>query len=77
MRRTVHGRIRYYTLELIPNLFGEWILVRTYGSIKKLKPTRVIQRIYSDAHEAIASMDAIKDQKQKRGYELQYPFSMT
>lgn len=68
MTRSVKGRVRYYTLELIPNLFGEWMVVRTYGSIKKLKPTGVIREIYNDAEAAIASMQLVISAKQKRGY---------
>lgn len=68
MTRTVKGRVRYYRIELIPNLFGEWILSRTYGSIKRLKPARIITEIYPDAKEAAASMEALIAVKQKKGY---------
>lgn len=68
MTRTVKGRVRYYRIELIPNLFGEWILSRTYGSIKRLKPTRIIREIYLSAEEAAASMEALIAVKQKKGY---------
>lgn len=68
MTRSVKGRVRYYTLELIPNLFGEWMVVRTYGSIKKLKPTGVIREIYNDAEAAIASMQLLISTKLKKGY---------
>ncbi|MCL4431780.1 MAG: WGR domain-containing protein [Epsilonproteobacteria bacterium] len=68
MIRSVKGRVRYYTLELIPNLFGEWMLVRTYGSIKKLKPTGVIREIYDNAEAAAESLQSLINAKQKKGY---------
>ena len=68
MTRIVKGRVRYYTLGLIPNLFGEWMVVRTYGSIKKLKPTGVIREIYNDAETAVASMQLLISTKHKKGY---------
>lgn len=68
MTRSVKGRVRYYTLELIPNLFGERMLVRTYGSIKKTKPTGVIREIYNDAEAAVASMQLLITTKLKKGY---------
>jgi len=68
MTRSVKGRARYYTLELIPNLFGEWMVVRTYGSIKKLKPTGVIREIYNDVEAAVASMQLLISTKHKKGY---------
>lgn len=68
MIRTVRGRVRYYTLELIPNLFGEWMLIRTYGSIKQLKPTRVIREIYDNAEEAFEMIETVIKAKTKKGY---------
>lgn len=68
MIRHVKGRVRYYTLELIPNLFGEWMVVRTYGSIKKLKPTGVIREIYNDAEAAAESIQSLINAKLKKGY---------
>jgi predicted DNA-binding WGR domain protein len=68
MIRSVKGRVRYYTLELIPNLFGEWMVVRTYGSIKKLKPTGVIREIYDNAEAAAESMQLLISAKLKKGY---------
>lgn len=68
MTRSVKGRVRYYTLELIPNLFGEWMVVRTYGSIKKLKPTGVIREIYDSAEVAAESIQSLISAKLKKGY---------
>jgi predicted DNA-binding WGR domain protein len=68
MTRSVKGRVRYYTIEIIPNLFSEWMVIRTYGSIKKLKPTGVIREIYNDAEAAVASIELLISTKQKKGY---------
>lgn len=68
MTRSVNGRVRYYTFELIPNLFGEWMVVRTYGSIKKLKPTGVIREIYDNAEEAMVVMRLLIRAKENKGY---------
>lgn len=68
MTRIVNARVRYYTLELIPNLFGEWMLIRTYGSIKKLRPTGAIREIYNNVEEASVSMKLLIEAKHKKGY---------
>lgn len=68
MTRSVKGRVRYYTFELFPNLFGEWMVVRTYGSIKKLKPTGVIREIYDNAEAATESIQSLISAKLKKGY---------
>jgi predicted DNA-binding WGR domain protein len=72
MIRTVRGRVRYYTLELTPNLFGEWILSRTYGALRARRPTGVIRQIYMSAKEAYAAMEALLEAKGKRGYTEQH-----
>lgn len=72
MTRSVKGRVRYYTFELIPNLFGEWMVVRTYGSIKKLKPTGVIREIYDNSEEAMCAMKLLIRAKEKKGYASRY-----
>jgi predicted DNA-binding WGR domain protein len=68
LTRTVHERERYYTIQLLENLFGESVLTRTYGSIKNVKPTGRVQMIYSSTIEAIEAFMQILKVKQKRGY---------
>lgn len=68
MRRSVKGKERYYTITLIRNLFGEVLLIRTYGSVNKAKPTGVRQQVYTDAAEAEESMMILIHEKQKKGY---------
>ncbi|MFA5216282.1 WGR domain-containing protein [Sulfuricurvum sp.] len=69
MSRVVNAKERYYKIELIPNLFGEVLLIRTFGSLNRLKPTGVIRQTYNDVQEAMAIMNALIHAKAKRGYE--------
>lgn len=68
--RTVNKRMRYYKVELISNLFGEYLLIRTYGAYSRAKPTRVICERYATAQEAKSVKEEILHQKQLRGYFL-------
>ena len=68
MKRSVEGRVRYYTFELIPNLFGEWVLLRTYGSMKRLKPTGIKSEVFSAVADAVESMESLICRKKKKGY---------
>jgi len=69
MRRSVNAKERYYKIELLPTLFGEVLLIRTFGSVNRLKPTGVIRQTYSDVQEAMVIMNALIHAKIKRGYE--------
>lgn len=68
--RSVHERKRYYKVELIPNLFGEYLLIRTYGAYGRAKPTRVICDSYPTVQEAKRVRQSLIRQKQLRGYSL-------
>lgn len=68
MTRHVKGKERYYRIEVLPNLFGEYLLIRTYGSSSRLKPSGVIGAIYSQREDAEDSMAQLRSQKIKRGY---------
>lgn len=68
MIRSVNAQERYYKIELIPNLFGEVLLIRTYGSANKLKPTGVITQIYANTLEAVDAQERLINQKRKKGY---------
>jgi predicted DNA-binding WGR domain protein len=68
MTRSVNGRVRYYTFELFPTLFGESIVIRTYGSVQKSKPTGEIKEVYSNQVDAQHSVDVLIASKHKRGY---------
>lgn len=66
--RTLNQRERYYTIQLLPNLFGESIVIRTYGSTQKVKPTGEIKEVYSNQADAQHSIDVLIASKYRRGY---------
>lgn len=68
LKRTVNAKERYYALELIANLFGEYLLIRTYGACTNSKPTRVISNTYEILMDAKTAMETILHEKHKRGY---------
>lgn len=68
MTRVVKAHERYYTLELVCNLFEEWMVIRTYGSSKKLKPTGEICDVYTTIQEAQEKMNLILSRKYQKGY---------
>lgn len=68
MTRVVKAQERYYTLELVCNLFEEWMVIRTYGSSKKLKPTGEIRNVYATMQEAQETMNLILCHKHQKGY---------
>ena len=68
MTRCVDSKMRYYSIELICNLFDEWLLIRSYGSMKRKAPTRVIQMLFATKEEAQRSLSLLIDTKAKRGY---------
>lgn len=66
--RTVNERERYYSLQILPNLFGETLVIRTFGSSKNVKATGTIQEIYATQTEAHHKVDVLIASKRKRGY---------
>jgi predicted DNA-binding WGR domain protein len=70
LTRTVNERKRYYAIELIANLFGEFLLIRTYGACVRAKPTGVIHEIYQDQAKAQHALEVLLEHKYTRGYEL-------
>jgi predicted DNA-binding WGR domain protein len=52
----------------MPNLFGESIVIRTYGSLQKSKSTGEIKEVYSNQVDAQHSVDVLIASKHKRGY---------
>ncbi|HQS67869.1 MAG TPA: WGR domain-containing protein [Sulfuricurvum sp.] len=68
LKRTVNSKERYYALELIANLFDEYLVIRTYGSCTNTKPTGVISNTYKTLNTAQEAMEKVLHEKQKRGY---------
>ena len=70
LKRIVNERERYYEMELIANLFGEYLFIRTYGGSRRSKPTRSIQQSFKSYCEADTAFHKLLQEKCKRGYAL-------
>ena len=70
MTRCVNSKVRFYSIELICNLFDEWLLIRSYGSMKRKAPTGVIQMLFTTKEEALSSLQLLLIVKEKRGYKM-------
>ena len=68
MTRCVDSKMRYYSIELICNLFDEWLLIRSYGSMKRKAPTGVIQMLFATKEEAQKALNTLIWIKEKKGY---------
>ena len=62
------GRHRYYRLLTYPTLFGEFLLIREFGSMKNKKPTGVIKEYFSSVLELENTLNKIYREKIKKGY---------
>jgi predicted DNA-binding WGR domain protein len=58
---------RYYTLEVVGGLFGNWGLVREWGRIGRSGRTRTDW--FASRADACAASDQLGRQKSKRGYQ--------
>jgi len=70
MIRTVNERMRWYRLELLPNLFGEWLLIRSFGSIGRSRATGVKTELYNNPLLAQKVYESLVRSKTKKGYTL-------
>lgn len=60
--------IRYYSLELSVNLFGEFLVERIYGNVSFKSFTGQKINTFTNYKEAKAFFEMIKRKKMKRGY---------
>lgn len=72
MYRQVNFRIRYYTIELYQNLFEEWMVVRTFGSIKRANPTGCIYEACNTRKNSETMYWAWIAAKKKKGYQSKH-----
>ena len=72
--RVVNEKVRYYSVKILPTLFGEFLLLREYGAVKNKEPTRVIKKYFSHIQESVIALEALVREKIKKGYFL-YPCS--
>lgn len=68
MIRTVNHRERWYRLEVSENLFGEWVLTRSFGSLYHASPIGVMMETFPNNVSAYAAYERLDHQKKKRGY---------
>ena len=68
MMRTVNERMRWYRLELLPNLFGEWLLIRSFGSMGRSRATGVKTELFDNPLLAQKIYDQLVRAKTKKGY---------
>ena len=66
--RKVNKKIRYYSLELIPTLFGDMLFIRKYGGLKNKRPTRIIKKYFSNIDCSLRAFECLIVLKQKKGY---------
>lgn len=59
---------RFYNLDLAPDLFGGWTLVREYGRIGN--PGRLVIDWFETKEESREALQRLARQKQQRGYNL-------
>lgn len=71
MVRSVNERIRRYSVSLECNLFGEWILERTYGSASRAAPTGSIKEVYATYAEGLTHLETLICLKRRKGYRLE------
>ena len=67
--------LRFYTLQILPNLFGEWGLLRAWGRIGRGGQLRVDW--FATQQEAVKAMQVLELAKRKRGYREKQTMSST
>jgi predicted DNA-binding WGR domain protein len=65
------GTTRFYQIELLPTLFGEYLLQRVYGNTQNKKPTGIKRSFFNNIDQAKESFEVILNKKTKRGYRMQ------
>lgn len=68
MKRSVKAIVRYYRIDLTQNLFGDWIVMRRYGSKRFIKPTGEIITTFPSRETAQSAIDNLVRLKKKKGY---------
>ncbi len=68
LHRVVNEKVRYYSIEILPTLFGEYLLIRSFGGVKNKKPTRVIKEYFSHKEDSVKAFEKLVAEKVKKGY---------
>jgi hypothetical protein len=66
--REVNQKIRYYSINLCPTLFGDFLLIKEFGSMCNKKPTRIIKEYFSYVEDSLQVIDSFINAKIKKGY---------
>lgn len=65
-RQPAQKMARFYRMAVMPNLFGEWTLLREWGRIGQGGQVRMDW--FSDESQAVAALITLEAAKRKRGY---------
>ena len=65
-RQPSNNVARFYRMSVMPNLFGEWTLLREWGRIGQGGQVRMDW--FSDEGQAIAALVTLETSKRQRGY---------
>ena len=65
------NKARFYSLQLVPTLLGDWALQREWGPIGR--PGRVINNYHPDQASAEKMLAKLVRRRQRRGYSLALP----
>lgn len=65
-RQPTNNVARFYRMSVMPNLFGEWTLLREWGRIGQGGQVRMDW--FSDEVQAVAALVTLETSKRQRGY---------
>jgi predicted DNA-binding WGR domain protein len=65
-RQPAHNVARFYRMSVMPNLFGEWTLLREWGRIGQGGQVRMDW--FLDEGQAVAALVTLETSKRLRGY---------
>ena len=65
-RQPTHNVARFYRMSVMPNLFGEWTLLREWGRIGQGGQVRMDW--FTDEGQAVAALVTLETSKRQRGY---------
>ena len=66
-RNPAKNQARFYTMHMVPTLFGSWSLVREWGRIGS--PGRVLEEWFDTLEECQLALVKWEQKKLKKGYQ--------
>ena len=61
------NQYRFYTLYIMPDLFGDWSLIRSWGRIGSEGSSKIDS--FKTEEKAQGKLEELRQQKTKKGYE--------